>query len=154
LLGAAGGAQGGVYLEYDSGTSTLYAARHVAILISVESDQLFLRAVARDLASLPRRPETELIHADIGPVKPLGGPLFARPTPARLLSWAAYADAPWRYLAGRLLEPDTILCRRPFSRRLCAKVPARLAPGKPPASCWSTTMPRARMIMSLPNSRR
>ena len=111
----------GTYLEYGSGASTVFAHEYVTNLISVDSDRDVLKAVRRRISHQVSRSvgERALIHANIGPVKEWGRPVFTRQTETRVQRWKAYAQAPWIYLRRHALQPDMILVDGQF-RVACA----------------------------------
>jgi hypothetical protein len=108
-----------VYLEYGSGGSTLFASQHANLLVTVESDRLFLDAVQKKLDRLSMRSTLQPIYVDIGFTKLWGKPVFTKPTERRLRRWKKYASAPWEFFRRQAIEPDTILVDGRF-RVACA----------------------------------
>lgn len=98
-----------VYLEYGAGGSTVVAAQHVDTLVSVDSDQYFLRSVKRKLSPSRDNQAIQLIHANIGFTRHWGKPVLEKLTLRRTARWANYSRAPWDYLHYHQLEPDLIL---------------------------------------------
>jgi hypothetical protein len=94
-----------IYLEYGSGGSTIFAARYVKVLVSVESDAVFKRAVARKIPATSA--EIHLSSPYIGVTAEWGTPVFGRPTKSRIKRWKRYPQAPWALLGNKI--PDTIL---------------------------------------------
>jgi hypothetical protein len=86
-----------IYIEYGSGGSTIVAAQHVEILISVESDPIFSRAVAARIAK-DSKAEIHLLCPNVGITAHWGTPVFGRPTPSRARRWQKYPQAPWHVL--------------------------------------------------------
>ena len=93
------------YLEYGSGGSTILASRYVATLVSVESDQVFARAVEKAMPTTTAA--IHLLTPYIGVTGKWGMPIFGRPTESRIARWKRYPQAPWKLLDNR--PPDTIL---------------------------------------------
>jgi hypothetical protein len=108
-----------VYLEYGSGGSTLFAAKHVELLVTVDSDRMFLKSVKSAVSQYPSMSRFWPIYVDVGFTTTWGNPLFTRPTAARLRRWSRYATSPWDYLNNEGVEPDTILIDGRF-RVACA----------------------------------
>ena len=71
-----------IYLEYGCGGSTVQASRIVPIVVSVESDPVYLRSVKK-LAE----PGVHFISPDIGITREWGFPVNANPTRARVRRW-------------------------------------------------------------------
>jgi hypothetical protein len=94
-----------VYLEYGSGGSTIFAARYVSTLVSVESDAVFKNAVQKKLPVT--KAEVYLLSPYIGVTAEWGTPVFGRPTKSRIERWKRYPRAPWPILGTNV--PDTIL---------------------------------------------
>lgn len=108
-----------IYLEYGSGGSTLLAAKHVDLLVTVDSDRVFLDAVR---AAVDRRAIASTfrpIYVDVGFTTTWGNPIFTRPTTGRVRRWSRYPIAPWEYLYQQAVEPDTVLIDGRF-RVACA----------------------------------
>jgi hypothetical protein len=103
------------YVEFGSGGSTILAASQVRILVSVESDPVFSRAVAKRLPSTHKN--VFLLCPDVGPTAEWGTPVFGRPTPSRIEKWKAYPKAPWPVLGGHI--PQLVLIDGRF-RSACA----------------------------------
>ncbi len=97
------------YLEYGSGGSTVLAHRHVACLVSVDSDRHFLRTVRRTLRQQPAGADTILIPVNIGFTEEWGRPVFTKATARRIRRWVEYTKAPWHFFRRRRIEPDLIL---------------------------------------------
>ena len=107
------------YLEYGAGASTIYAAKLGIPLVSIESDERFLRAVKEKCARpslLGRRAPMTFIHGDIGATGPWGKPIL--PSLARPRRWSNYPMAPWETL-GSSFRADLILIDGRF-RVACA----------------------------------
>lgn len=87
-------------LEFGCGGSTLFAARHVRQIVSIDSDPAWLAKVGADpaLAGCDFTP----FHADIGPVGEWGYPADER----YIRDWPRYHAAIWRHLSG---APDAVL---------------------------------------------
>jgi hypothetical protein len=108
-----------IYLEYGSGGSTVHAAQVVDVLVSVDSDPYFLRAVEKGLARQPGRPDCHLIYSDIGLTGPWGTPVARKLSKRRLEKWRRYSELPWALFREKEIEPDTILIDGRF-RVACA----------------------------------
>jgi hypothetical protein len=108
-----------IYLEYGSGGSTVQAAQVVDVLVSVDSDPYFLRAVEKVLARQPGRADRHLIYPDIGLTGPWGTPVSRRLSERRLEKWRRYPESPWAIFREKGIEPDTILIDGRF-RVACA----------------------------------
>src|ERR1700732_3661364 len=65
-----------IYLEYGSGGSTLLAAKHVGLLVSVDSDRMFLDAVQAALDRSTIVSTFRPIYVDIGFTTSWGNPIF------------------------------------------------------------------------------
>lgn len=97
------------YLEYGAGSSTVLACQLGKPCVSVDSDKLFLAAVANHVPEdSPYKPH--LLHADVGVITEWGYPLFRNPSPRRTKSWSAYAELPWQahYIPNKSF-PDLVL---------------------------------------------
>lgn len=108
-----------IYLEYGSGGSTVQAAQVVDVLISVDSDPYFLRAVEKELARQASRADCHLIYSDIGRTGPWGMPVSQKMSKERLEQWRKYPLSPWAVFREKGIEPDTILIDGRF-RVACA----------------------------------
>ena len=108
-----------VYLEYGSGASTLVAASHVPMVISVECDRVFAKAVKEHVTASAHENDVRIIYANIGVTEEWGYPLFHSTSARRLEAWRNYAEAPWRVLTPLHITPDTILIDGRF-RVACA----------------------------------
>jgi hypothetical protein len=97
-----------VYLEYGAGGSTLAAIAQVPVVVSVENDRAFLRAVARKVKSPPGN-RHHLVFVNTGRTVEWGQPKVQTPTPFRLRRWRRYPAAPWILMAQLELTPDFIL---------------------------------------------
>lgn len=106
-------AQSRSYLEYGSGSSTLYAANSRVPTVAVEGDRYFARAVMK---ALPAGAPVRFALPDIGLTIGLCRPYHTEPTPRRLRRWARYVQAPYALLDG---FPDFILIDGRF-RLACA----------------------------------
>jgi hypothetical protein len=97
------------YLEYGAGSSTVLACQSGKPCVSVDSDKLFLAAVANNVPEdAPSKPQ--LLHADIGIITEWGYPLFRSQSARRTKSWSAYTELPWQahYIPNKSF-PDLIL---------------------------------------------
>ena len=100
--------KGGVYLEYGSGGSTVAALRHASAVVSVETDEKYLRAVQDKISETMVETPFYPIHVDIGWTEKWGRPLFRRPSKRRAERWRRYTSAPWEVLSDAGLVPDFI----------------------------------------------
>lgn len=89
------------YLEYGSGGSTVEAARLNKRFTTVDSDELFLKAVQQKIGAC----YGSFIYANIGSTGEWGKPKIKRWTPWRRRRWSNYVHAPWR----NGIKPDLIL---------------------------------------------
>jgi len=107
-----------VYLEFGSGGSSVLAARLGKRIVTVESDPFFLKAVVDRIRSEGHLDLSaqKFIHADIGPVGPMGRPLFR--WPFNYGKFRGYSSAPWEPSVG-MEAPDLILVDGRF-RVACA----------------------------------
>jgi hypothetical protein len=94
-----------IYLEYGSGGSTILASQFVAKLVSVESDEVFAKAVKDALPSSDA--DIEFVCPYMGLTREWGFPVFGKPTARRVARWKRYPQAPWPVLGSE--KPDTIL---------------------------------------------
>jgi hypothetical protein len=117
-----------VFLEYGSGGSTLAALKHVPIVVSVESDRRFARALACAAKRL-RGGQLYLISAYIGRTGAWGEPLERSLTPPRLRQWRRYPQAPWQVLNRKQLLPDFIFVDGRFRVACTLESLLRLPPG-------------------------
>lgn len=87
-------------LEFGCGGSSVVAAKHIAKIVSVDSDPAWLRNVAAEpaMAGCYFTP----FHADIGPTGAWGYPVGD----GRMRDWPRYHAAIWRALSG---SPDVVL---------------------------------------------
>jgi hypothetical protein len=108
-----------IYLEYGSGGSTMQAAQHVDVLVSVDSDPYFVRAVKRKLGRESVKADYRLIYSDIGRTGEWGIPVQREKSKADLAKWRKYPQSPWIYFREKGIEPDTILIDGRF-RVACA----------------------------------
>lgn len=118
---------GGRYLEFGSGSSTLWAVKRDVPTVSVESDLNFMAAVQKRAQSeqLSVKPSSIVfVHGDIGPTGPWGKPLF--PMFARPNRWIQYPMAPWKHL-GPDFRAEVILLDGRF-RVACALAVALMQP--------------------------
>ena len=107
------------YLEYGAGASTIYAAKLGVPLVTIESDESFLRAVEEKCTGpsrLDQRRPMTFIHGDIGATGPWGKPVL--PFIARPRRWSNYPLAPWETF-GPSFRADLILIDGRF-RVACA----------------------------------
>lgn len=106
------------YLEFGSGGSTVLAARSGKRMVTVESDPYFLKAVVdriRQEGCLD--PSTQrFIHADIGPVGPMGRPLFRLPFNHN--KFRRYSSIPWE--TGACQDPPDLILVDGRFRVACA----------------------------------
>lgn len=101
--------RGGVYLEYGSGGSTVAALQHASAVVSVETDEKYLRAVQNKISeAIGKTPPFYPIYVDIGWTEKWGRPLFRRPATQRVERWRHYTSAPWEVLSDAGLVPDFI----------------------------------------------
>jgi hypothetical protein len=108
------------YLEWGAGASTVVAGELGVNTISIESDEIFLKAVARSLSKHDVSKNIELIHRDIGLIGPWGSPVavwFAPVTSTRADKFRRYSDPP--NFDSREDFPDLILIDGKF-RVACA----------------------------------
>ena len=103
-------AEGGVYLEYGSGGSTIEALQHASAVFTVETDRRYLQAVEQKVATTftdhaPFYP----VHVDIGLTELWGRPLFRWHSKRALRRWQKYTSAPWEVLATTNMVPNFIL---------------------------------------------
>lgn len=98
-----------VYLEYGTGGSTVEAVRTAKLVISVETDERYLRAVEKKVSEVasPRATFHPLL-ANIGMTVAWGRPLIPWPTRKRLARWSTYAAAPWQLADELKAVPDFI----------------------------------------------
>jgi hypothetical protein len=108
-----------VYLEYGSGGSTVQAAQFVDVLVSVDSDEYFLRAVEKKLSRQSVRADCRLIYSDIGRTGEWGVPMSQEISKETLEKWRKYPGSPWAFFREKGVEPDTILIDGRF-RVACA----------------------------------
>jgi hypothetical protein len=95
------------YLEYGSGGSTVVAALLKKPFISVDTDRLFSRAVARKIGALSWN--QRLIYVGIGLTGQWGVPLPNKhPSSRRVKKWKLYAETPWRFVSNDQ-SPDLVL---------------------------------------------
>lgn len=109
------------YLEYGSGGSTYLAASLGKWLVTVDSDNFFLRAVKNKIvgSGLFNKEKQHFIHADIGLTKEWGRPVVVFPPSAeRLTAFDKYSDFP-RAFAEANAYPDLVLVDGRF-RVACA----------------------------------
>ena len=86
---------GCVYVEYGCGSSTLFALKKAARVVSVESDLAWLRAVQTRVAMTGASDRFEPIGVNIGLTKELGYPVIGAPSRRRVARWSRYPKAPW-----------------------------------------------------------
>jgi hypothetical protein len=103
-----------IYLEYGSGGSTVEASRHAVVVVSVETDPVFSRAVWRMTGR-----NVKFFTPDIGLTREHGFPVNANATPRRLKKWLAYVRTPWIFLSEQNLKPDTVLIDGRFRPSCC-----------------------------------
>ena len=103
-----------VYLEYGSGGSTVAASKFAGIVVSVESDPVFLEAVRKITG-----PRAHFIDPKIGLTREFGFPVNANPTRARVEKWKRYPRAPWDFFRARGLIPEVILIDGRFRAACC-----------------------------------
>jgi hypothetical protein len=101
-------AESKVMVEYGAGGSTLAAIRHVSLLVSVDTDKRFLKAVERGVSAIADRGAFHPVHANIGLTWHWGMPVIVAPSPTRLEKWRKYPIAPWLALEGLGEVPDLI----------------------------------------------
>lgn len=109
------------YLEYGSGSSTLWAVEAGCQVVTVESDASFLASLegrCRKVARPADAGSMSFIHADIGRTGPWGVPSTRLSASHQRARWAAYPMAPWVTL-GRDFRADLILVDGRF-RVACA----------------------------------
>ena len=94
------------FLEFGSGSSTLFIAKKCENLVTVESDRLFLKAVKEKSLNLNLE-NILFLYAKIGPVTSFGQPW----KPFRIFyksRYCEYPELPWKHL-GNQYKPDAIL---------------------------------------------
>jgi hypothetical protein len=106
------------YLEYGSGGSTLLALTMVPVVISVENDRAFYRAVVNK-GRLLAKGQYLPVFVNIGRTSLWGEPVLQRQTALRKWLWRRYAIAPWRVINRKRLCPDLIFIDGRF-RVACA----------------------------------
>lgn len=97
-----------VYLEYGAGGSTLEALQGTRHVVSVETDERFLKAV-EERASAGLKGRFHPVVVDIGLTAKWGRPVMMGRTPKRVERWSKYSAAPWEVLRRLKLNPDFIL---------------------------------------------
>jgi hypothetical protein len=103
-------AEGGVYLEYGSGGSTIEAVQTASAVISVETDKRYLNAVEQRVTETSANPARfHPIHVDIGWTELWGQPLIWVRSKRRVSRWRRYSSAPWELLTAERLVPNFIL---------------------------------------------
>ena len=95
------------YVEYGAGGGTLLAARHVDVVISVESDKHYLNLVKGALDGRDISAAVHLIHGRVGPTARWGYPFFRAGGYA--VSGRHYVNAPWRALERVGRDADFVL---------------------------------------------
>lgn len=104
------------YLEYGAGGSTRLAARFkVPQIISVESDNIFLRAVSDAVALEDSTSDYVPYYADIGQTREWGNPVDNR----SFRRWPDYVHGVWTEISRRNWSPDFVLIDGRF-RAACA----------------------------------
>jgi hypothetical protein len=96
------------YLEYGAGGSTIIATRRAKCVVTVETDQRFLEAVSKRVASVGGQAEYYPVPVDIGLTGKWGRPVIPFKSPGRLASWRQYSAAPWKLLADLGRVPDMV----------------------------------------------
>ena len=76
-------------------SSTLFALKKAACVVSVESDLDWLRAVQTRVAMAGASGRFEPIGVHIGLTKELGYPVIGAPSRRRVARWSHYPKAPW-----------------------------------------------------------
>lgn len=98
-----------VYLEYGSGGSTVEASLAGKLVISVETDESYLRAVEQKVRETSEsKASFHPVHVDIGPTEQWGRPLNPWPTRNNVKLWRRYTSAPWVLLDQLNVVPDFI----------------------------------------------
>ena len=78
------------FIEYGSGGSTILAARmNISFIISVESDEAWMRRVQRKFLQIKSTSQINFIYANVGRVGPWGTPL------EKIDGQLHYANTPW-----------------------------------------------------------
>lgn len=96
-----------VTLEYGSGGSTLAAVKIVPVVVSVENDLKFARALRRGVRQVNGGRFYPVV-VNIGRTESWGEPVDRDPTPMRVRRWRQYPEAPWKLLQRKGLVPDFI----------------------------------------------
>jgi hypothetical protein len=105
-----------VFLEFGSGSSTLYFANFAKQIVTVESDRRFLEAVK--VEAINRKIENIIfVNANIGPIFDYGQPIPAFNWIARRL-YSNYYFSPWTHLE-KVGLPDLVFIDGRF-RVMCA----------------------------------
>jgi hypothetical protein len=93
------------YLEFGIGGSTLLAAEvGIRRIVSVDSDQAWVRKIDEKIAVNRPRFDIELIHCDIGQTRDWGFPVDRE----RIADWPQYFILPWQRFLSRRETPDLI----------------------------------------------
>lgn len=112
-----------VYLEYGCGGSTVAAAQHADLVVSVESDPVYARTVKAVVGD-----QVQFIVPNIGWTREFGFPVNANPTSRRLERWKQYPRLPWEIFRSRSLLPDLVLIDGRFRAACCLESLAHLTP--------------------------
>jgi hypothetical protein len=94
------------FLEYGSGGSTVLASSsNIPYIYSVDSDKLFLEAVAEKVRCLKNAETLISCWVDIGPTGNYGNPTDY----TKAVKWPNYSIEPWRKILAANHSPDLIL---------------------------------------------
>lgn len=115
-------------VEYGCGGSTVAACRLGKRVISVDSDRLYIRSVAKKVKRSPGRLTPLLV--DVGKTGDWGRPMYDELTPELVEKWKKYPSAPWDYLWEREdnREPNLVLIDGRFRVACAAESLLRLQP--------------------------
>jgi len=92
-------------LEFGMGGSTLLAAESgIRRIVSVDSDQAWVRKIEERIASKRPAVDIELIHCDIGRTGEWGVPLDRE----QIMNWPQYCAQPWQRFLSLNETPDLI----------------------------------------------
>jgi len=93
------------YLEFGIGGSTLLAAEvGIHRIVSVDSDQAWVRKIDEKIALNRPQFDIELIHCDIGQTRDWGFPVDRE----HITNWPQYFIQPWQRFLSRHETPDLI----------------------------------------------
>lgn len=95
-----------VYLEFGAGGSTVLAAcNDIPLVISVDSDRVFLQAIGEKVESVRHHSDIHLLFVDIGATGLWGIPKDK----SAAQRWCNYCSRPWSFLSEAKRSPDLVL---------------------------------------------